>query len=261
MAGEPVFHAVDANGFIYVPGAGGTVWKVNEANGVAASHINPFSTLNIQAANTYVAGPLSADSQGNIYYNVIEVASSGDPWANDVQGAWLVKITSTDATPAPLSFASLVSGVGAPAGTATTCPGEFSDASTLPWPPANFVGTTQTPPTVLCGSQRPGLNIAPAIAADGTIFTASRAHLDGGKQAYLIAVKSDFSGAKWVAPLQSLLSDGCGAIVSIATNTTTPNTCRPGATCGVVPSDERNWGQAPLLTRLRHPLRPCRMAR
>ena len=46
---EPVFHPVDANGFIYVPGAGGTVWKVNEANGVAASHINPFSGINIQA--------------------------------------------------------------------------------------------------------------------------------------------------------------------------------------------------------------------
>ena len=172
---------------------------------------------------------------------MIEVASSGDPWANDVQGAWLVKITSMDTFPTPLSFASLVSGAGAPTGTATTCPGEFSDGSTLPWPPANFVGTTQTPPTVLCGSQRPGVNIAPAIATDGTIFTASRAHLDGGKQAYLIAVKSDFSGAKWVAPLQNLLHDGCGIgsayLVQIGSSANnTPNTCRFGATVGVDPT-------------------------
>ena len=38
---EPVFHPIDANGSIYVPGAGGTVWKVNQADGtspVASTH-------------------------------------------------------------------------------------------------------------------------------------------------------------------------------------------------------------------------------
>ena len=59
---EPVFHPVDANNFIYTPGAGGTIWKVNKTTGAAASHINPFSGTNLVAANTYVAGPLSADS-------------------------------------------------------------------------------------------------------------------------------------------------------------------------------------------------------
>jgi len=229
---EPVFHPVDANGFIYVPGAGGTVWKVNQANGAAASHINPFSGMNIQAANTYVAGPLTADAQGNIYYNVIEVAGSGDPWQNDVQGAWLVKITSAD-VPSSLTFASLVPN--APAGAATTCPGQFSTASTLPWPPASVVGTAQTPPTVACGSQRPGLNIAPAIGVDGTIFTVSRAHFDD-MQAYLIAVRPDFSGAKWVASLQNRLNDGCGFIVPIGPTNNTPNACRLGATPGVDPT-------------------------
>jgi hypothetical protein len=232
---EPVFHPVDANGFIYVPGAGGTVWKVNQADGSSASHINPFTGMNIVAGNTYVAGPLTADSAGNIYYNVIQLAdpSAGDPWQNDVVGAWIVRVTSSDAT-STLSFASLVPT--APAGSATTCPGTFSASGTLPWPPANVVGTAQGPPTVACGSQRPGLNIAPAISAiDGTIYTASRAHFDD-MQAYLIAVKPDFSGAKWVASLQKLLNDGCGTIVPIAVNNSTPNTCRPGATLGVDPT-------------------------
>ncbi len=226
---EPVFHPVDANGFIYVPGAGGTVWKVSKVDGTSLANINPFAGMNISTANTYVAGPLTADSSGNIYYNVIELASSGDPWQNDVQNAWLVKVTSSDAT-STLTFASLVPG--APAGTASTCPGQFSSANSLPWPPsANAV-----PPTETCGSQRPGLNIAPAVSADGTtVFTASRAHFDG-MQAYLIAVKSDFSGVKWVASLQQLLNDGCGTIVPIATNNTTPNTCRPGTTPGVDPT-------------------------
>ena len=74
---EPVFHAVDANGFLYVPGAGGTVWKVNKANGAAVGNINPFAGMSVTAANTYVAGPLSADSSGNIYYNAIELTVYG----------------------------------------------------------------------------------------------------------------------------------------------------------------------------------------
>jgi hypothetical protein len=88
-----VFHPVDANGFIYVPGAGGTIWKVSKVDGTSVSKINPFVGTNINVADTYVAGPLTADSAGNIYYNVIELASSGDPWTNDAQGAWLEVIS------------------------------------------------------------------------------------------------------------------------------------------------------------------------
>jgi hypothetical protein len=227
---EPVFHPVDANGFIYVPGAGGTIWKVNQADGTAAAPINPFSGMNITAADTYVAGPLTADSAGDIYYNAIELADPtvGDPWQNDIQGGWLVKVTPAGAT-SVLSFASLIPG--APAGIATTCPGQFSSAGTLPWPPS----TNAVPATVACGSQRAGLNIAPAVAADGTIFTVSRAHFDS-MQAYLVAVRSDFSGAKWVASLQHLLNDGCGTIVPIGPTNSTPNACRVGATPGVDPT-------------------------
>ena len=52
---EPVFHPVDANNFIYVPGAGGTIWKVNKTTGVSASHINPFSGTNITRGR-YICG-------------------------------------------------------------------------------------------------------------------------------------------------------------------------------------------------------------
>ncbi len=229
---EPVFHPVDANGFIYVPGAGGTVWKVTQLYGSVVSHINPFSGMSVTAADTFVAGPLTADSAGNIYYNVVELAdpSSGDPWQKDVQGAWLVRIAPDDSTKV-LAFAALVPS--APAATATTCPGQFSGG--LPWPPSNVVGTNQVAPTVACGSQRPGLNIAPAVAPDGTVYTASRAHFDG-MQAYLIAVKPDFSGPKWAASLQNRLNDGCGVIVQIGPTNSTPNACRVGATVGVDPT-------------------------
>jgi Viral BACON domain len=232
---EPVFHSVDANGFIYVPGAGGTVWKITQASGSWVTHIDPFSSMNnVVPGNTYVAGPLTADSAGNIYYNAIQLAapSAGDPWQTDVLGAWLVKITPGDVATV-LSFSSLVST--APAGTATTCPGQFGSGNGLPWPPSNVVGTNQQPPTVLCGSQRPGINIAPAIGADGTIYTVSRAHFDS-MQSYLVAVKSDFSGPKWATSMQQLLNDGCGVLVPIGPSNSTPNACRVGATMGVDPT-------------------------
>lgn len=231
---EPVFHPVDANGYIYVPGAGGTIWKVDKTSGMSASHINPFSGIaGFDSADTYVSGPLSADAQGNIYYNAIELepASQGD-WAfNDIQGAWLMKVDATDAA-SMVSYATLVPN--APPATSSLCPGTFfnlgDNGASLPWPPSS----TATAPTELCGSQRPGINIAPAVGADGTIYTASMAHFDG-MVAYLAAVNPDLT-PKWAASLQNLLNDGCGVLVPIATNLTTPNSCRPGTTLGVDPT-------------------------
>lgn len=232
---EPVFHGVDANGFIYVPGAGGTIWKVNKKDGTAASHINPLSGQGISAQNTFVAGPLTADGQGNIYYNVVELAdpSQGDPWFNnDVQGAWLVKVTSTDATKV-VTYATLVPQ--APGPNSSNCPGTFNAlpnaTSTLPWPPVS----PATPPTQSCGSQRPGINVAPAVdATTGTIYTASLAHFDP-MEAFLIALNPDLT-PKWAASMQNLLHDGCGHIVPIGPTNNTPSACRVGATDGVDPT-------------------------
>ena len=230
---EPVFHSVDANNFIYVPGAGGTVWKVRKTDGGAAAHINPFAPGSVSAANTYVAGPLSADDSGNIYYNVIELVSSAggtvDPWFDaDVVSSWLVKITPADVA-STVSFAVLVPG--APAGDSVTCAGQgFGNASTLPWPP----DTVTTPADVLCGSQRPGVNIAPAIAPDGTVYTASRAHFTS-MTAYLIAVNPDLT-LKWAASLERRLNNGCGVLLPISPpSNDLPHSCRNGSTLGVDP--------------------------
>jgi hypothetical protein len=231
-AWEPVFHPLDANNFIYVPGAGGTVWKVNKDTGKSVSHINPFNGMSITATNTFVSGPLTADASGNIYFNVIELTdpSQGNPWETDVLGAWLVKVTSQDQT-SFLSYSALTPS--APAGSATTCPGPFSllyGSDTYPWPPSlNAVA-----PTVLCGSQRPPVNLAPVIGPDGTIYTVSKAHL-APINVYLISINPDFT-LKWSTSLQNVVPDGCGVLVPISgpSNTDT-NSCRYGATVGVDP--------------------------
>jgi hypothetical protein len=226
---EPVFHPVLANRVLYVPGKGGSVWKVDKDSGVALSNPNPVASAGTDAANTFVAGPLTADGAGNIYYNVIWLAPQGslDPWLGaDVMGAWLVRVGPDDST-ARVAYTTLVPGAPAPG---AACPGSFSDLSTLPWPPS----PTAVPAPILCGSQRPGLNVAPAVAPDGTIYTVSRAHFDG-MAAYLVAVGPDLT-PRWQASLQRRFADGCGVIVPIGGSTTEPNTCRPGSARGVDPT-------------------------
>jgi hypothetical protein len=236
---EPVFHPVLANGYIYVPGAGGSIWKVDKNTGKSVSQINPFPLASPAAlVNTFVSGPLTTDAtasaNGSIYYNVIWLGdpSMGDPWVGqDVQGAWLVKVTSADAATSA-SFASLVPG--APAGSSSTCPGTFFNVSpqpAFPWPPSPNAIAPMTQP---CGSQRPGVNVSPAIAANGTIYTVSRAHFDP-MVSYLVAVNPDLT-PKWQASMQNLLHDGCGVLLPIASNTTTPNSCSAGTTVGVDPT-------------------------
>jgi hypothetical protein len=231
---EPVFHPALANGSVYVPGAGGTIWRVNTTTGQAQSHINPFSGGGADPANTFVAGPLTADASGNIYYNVIELNTNGNPWGqNDVAGAWLVKVTPSDSA-ASVTFATLVPQ--APPGSWTNCLGTFfnlnDNGASLPWPPAGRV----SPPPQRCGSQRPGVNVAPAVAPDGTVYTVSVAHFDS-LVAYLVAVNPDLT-PKWAATLQNRLTDGCGVLLPIAPQgvNNLPNSCRYGTAVGVDPT-------------------------
>ena len=92
--------------------------------------------------------------------------------------------------------------------------------TSCPWPPS----PDAVPPTAPCGSQRPGINVVPAIAPDGTIYTVSRAH-DNSRYAYLVAVHPDLTPA-WSASLRGILNDGCGVLVPIDD---TPGGCRAGA--------------------------------
>jgi hypothetical protein len=234
---EPVFHPVLANSYIYVPGAGGTIWKVDKNTGTSVSQINPFAAGAVVPANTFVSGPLTTDAtsttNGSVYYNVMWLGDPNvaDPWyGQDVQRAWLVKVSSADAA-STATYASLVPG--APAGSSSNCSATFFYANpqpAFPWPPT----PTSVAPTTFCGSQRPGVNVSPAIGADGTIYTVSRAHYDP-MVSYLVAANPDLT-PKWTATMQNLLTDGCGVLLQIANNTTTPNSCSFGTTVGVDPT-------------------------
>lgn len=216
---EPVFHAALAGRFLYLPGASGSVLKVNKASGRVLARISPFG----QDPDTYVAGPLTTDPAGNVYYNAIRL-QHGQEWTADVAGAWLVKID-RNGRARTATFASLTPG--APAG--NSCLDVFSN-NQLPWPPT----PDAVPPPAPCGSQRPGLNIAPAVAPDGTIYTASVAHFNNGT-AYLVAAHPDLS-LKWAVSLRDRFNDGCDVLLPPSGS---PGGCRAGSHVGVDPTQNR----------------------
>jgi hypothetical protein len=237
---QPVFHAALSGDSVWVPGGGGTIFQLAIGSGKVVARVNPFG--NVLDPNTFVSSPITVDAEGNVYYNVLKLnitndPTTNDPWAfgpnfdgigaADIPDAWLVKISNTGAV-AKVSYKSLTFSPVAPG----TCSATFSLAD-LPWPPS----PTATPRTVPCLSQRPGLNITPAIAPDGTIYSVTVAHNPfASRYAYIVAFYPDLS-IKWTASLRDRLNDGCGVLVPIATsNSPQANTCRFGANFGVDPA-------------------------
>jgi len=221
---EPVYHAALAGSFVYDPGFGGTVFKLNRADGSVVARFNPFGP-NIDN-NIFVAGPLTVDNAGNVYYNAIKL-SNANPWGKDVVDGWLVKI-SANGNISKVSFKTLVPNAPAPN---DQCKRQFPD-SQLPWPPS----PDAVAPTINCGSQRPGINVTPAVAPDGTIYTISRTHF-ATRYGFLVAINPDLT-PRWAATLRGHLNDGCGVPVSQGGQLPpngAPGGCRVGAHLGVDP--------------------------
>jgi outer membrane protein assembly factor BamB len=80
------------------------------------------------------------------------------------------------------------------------------------------------------------VNVAPAVAPDGTIYTVSRAHFNA-RDAYLVAVNTDLT-PRWSASLRARFSDGCGVRAEQG-GVLPPNGavggCRAGSRLGVDP--------------------------
>ena len=215
---EPVFHPVLSGKFLYIPSLGGVLLKVDRETGEQVDVLNPFENLD---SNIYVTGPIAADKDGNLFYNTMKVHPF-EPWTRDAMGAWLVRV-GADGRITSQTFQNLVPGAPAADAECFTIFNSFS----LPWPPS----PTALPDTYTCGSERPGVNVAPAIAPDGTIYTVSRAHFNPS-YGYLVAVNPDLT-PKWTASLRDRLNDGCG--VSLPDNGAKGG-CREGATPGVDPA-------------------------
>ena len=216
---EPVFQPVLANGYIYMPGAGISLVRLNRDTGAVVDFPDALPTVLV---NAYITSPLVTDASGNVYFNVI-MLNGANPWTTDIVAAYIEKLA-PDNRPTRAQYSAIVSG--APAASAG-CRGSFSQDE-LPWPPSQ----TAVPPDIACGSQRPGINVAPAIANDGTIYTVSRAHFNS-RYSYLVALNPDMT-PKWTQSLRDRFNDGCN--VTLPQNGA-PGGCRGGAFTGFDPAD------------------------
>ena len=210
-----MFHAALTDDAVWVPGAGGTVFKLSIGSGTVIHRYNPFGTT--IDPNSFVSSPVTVDLEGNVYYNVLKLnitndPATNDPWAvgpnfdgtgvTDIPDAWLVKISNFDAI-SKVSYKSLTY-----PDPSATCFASFG-VTDLPWTPS----PTALPRTVPCLSQRPGVNITPAIAPDGTIYSVTVAHNPfASRYAYIVAFHRDLS-LKWTASMRDRLNDGCGGLV------------------------------------------------
>jgi hypothetical protein len=194
---EPVFHAALDGNVLWVPGAGGTVYRVDRLSMQKLSQLNPFgSTVD---PNAYVSGPLTVAPDGTVLYNVLRV----QPDLSDASGV-LVRIEPDGVTVHAVDYAALMVNPPSPTG---SCLGTYVDDGTpLPWPPPDHHRVSVT-----CGSLRPGINLAPAVGADGTVFTAAFPH-QAPNASVMLAVHADLT-PKWSTSLQEILNDGCGVTV------------------------------------------------
>jgi outer membrane protein assembly factor BamB len=220
---EPVFHAALTRKFVYMAGAGGTVLEVDRKTGAIVRRLGSFSTS--LDPRTFVTSPITVDAHGNVYYNVLRIAATAAWATTDISGAWLVKVQ-PDGMATRASYSTLVPNAPAPT---DGCLGEFP-ANMVPWPPSPGA----VPASVPCGSQRAGINVAPAVSDDGTIYTVSRAHLNS-RWGWLVAVNPDLS-PKWASSLRNRFHDGCNVLLP---PNGAPGGCRGGAATGVDPADNQ----------------------
>ena len=191
---EPVYHPAVSGDFVWAPAASGTIDKIRRDDGVRVARFNPFAAID---PTIFVTGPPVIDGAGNVYYNAMQFTSTNQ-WLDDPPNSWLVRI-GADGTATRATFASLTPN--APLAN-DQCRTNFSNQQ-LPWPPS----PDAVAPSDRCGPQRPGINVAPAIAPDGTVYTISRAHLNE-RWGFLVAVNPNLT-PKWAASLRNRFHDGC----------------------------------------------------
>jgi outer membrane protein assembly factor BamB len=217
---EGLFQSAMSKDFLYVPGAGGTVFQLAKSSGRVVARINPFGHTVDPSA--FVGGGLTLDTHGTLFYNVLrrELTPDGE---QDAHG-WLVRVK-RDRTTSMVDYRTLIPGAPRPT---DLCYGSFLQTATeRPYPPPPQPdGSPTLPRQEQCLSQRAGLNVAPAVGPDGTIVTVTRAHSFGGQNyGYVVALKPDLS-LKWATSLRGILNDGCGVRTPFGDGIFD---CRPGA--------------------------------
>ncbi len=210
---ETVFHPAVFGDFLYVPGGNGSIYRVDRHSGAVLAQIKP-SLPGAGTAQMFVTGPLTIDSKGSVFFNVL-VAEMRGPTTHlvRVSGSGEKQVVSS------VAYDSLVAT--APAAD-DLC--DFLYAGPIPSLYADG-GVRLRTPLRQCDRQRAALNTAPAVGPDGTIFIVSRS---SGSPLYswVVALTPELT-VKWATSLRGQLADGCGERVPDDAQCPAPDGGRP----------------------------------
>jgi outer membrane protein assembly factor BamB len=212
-----LFQAALGDHTLWVPGAGGTLWKLDKHTGHVRGRVNPFGSA--IDPDIYIHGGVTIDRHGNVYYSAVKL-DPVNPRTADVLGAWLVRV-SAHGRVRKVDYTRLIPGAPAASDPCYLTFRALVPRPPFPWPPVS----PALPPQTACLSQRPPLDASPAVGADGTVFVVTRAHA-ADNYSYMVALRPDLS-LRWATSMRGLLNDGCGGLAVPA--------CRDGATPGVDP--------------------------
>ena len=179
---EPVFHSV-------LPMAHCTFPAPVERFSRSTNQLVLRLRESIRSPQSTLTPILPAQSVRTVPAISITTSSSFSPggsfYSKDSVDSWLVKVAPDNST-TRVSYSVLTPGTPGPdAG----CEISFPQAQ-APWPPS----PTAVAPTVRCGPMRVALNIAPAIAPDGTIYTIARSHAAlANRSGFLVAVNPNLT--------------------------------------------------------------------
>lgn len=227
---EQLFQAALAGTSIYVPGPGGSVIRLDQATGAVQALINPFAGTSFDNdPATIVNSALTVDAAGNVYYTVVAWPPNGAV-GSQPRGSWLVRVSPSNVATKAEWHAVATSALGVKQET-DLCSYPFifdEDAGDPPFPPT----PDAAPPQFGCGRQRPAVNAAPTIGADGSLIVVTIAN-NAVRNSYLVAVDPATLAPRWAAPLGGHISDGCGVLIPFDNDD--PDACRVGSHVGVDP--------------------------
>jgi hypothetical protein len=225
--------ALTSNG-LYVPSAAGQISRLNPTTGALIAQIDPLAGTTFSGdASTMVNSALTADDQGRLYFTVVAWDPTGDI-SIAPRESWLVRLAPNNQFVRVAWDQIATSAIGLPQGN-DLCNYPFGTEGgppvELPFPPS----PDAVPPQFGCGDQRPPVNTAPAVKANGNVvlITSNNNAVD---YAFIVEFSFATMAPVWGNTFRERIKNGCGVLIPInGPDNSRAFHCRFGSRIGISP--------------------------
>lgn len=204
---EALFGPAITNGSVYSPGKSGQLARYDIATGKQTATINPLAgtpfsgdpVTTVSSALTVTNGDF-----GDVLYTVTAWAANTTNRGVTPRGSWLVRVHPDNTSEAVEWSHIAVKSLGIPQFPGDLCSYAFGTGGT-----AGPTDSTSKAPQFQCGLQRPGLNVAPSIDANGDVVVVSYAN-NQWAAAFLIRLDGRTLLPKVASDMRGHALHGCG---------------------------------------------------